>query len=312
MARHADIVLPCTTPAERDDLGIANDESHLFAMRRIVAPVGEARSDHAILAGIAAALGFARAFTEGRDEMGWVRHLYAQARSTVAARGMALPAFEDFWQCGDVRLPPPNRVPGFLEAFRADPLAARLATPSGRIELYSERIAGFGIPDCPGHAAWIPPAEWLGAGAATGFPLHLVSNQPRMRLHSQYDNGLASRAAKVAGREAIWMHPEDAAARGIVAGSVVRVWNERGACLAGAVLTDSMARGVVQLPTGAWFDPDADAGLDRHGNPNVLTLDKGTSGLAQGPVAHSALVQVEAFGDPPPVRAFDPPEMQPA
>jgi biotin/methionine sulfoxide reductase len=137
-----------------------------------------------------------------------------------------------------------------------------------------------------------------------------VSNQPRLRLHSQYDNGSASRAAKVAGREAMWLNPADAAARGIAAGDVVRVFNDRGACLAGAVITDSIAPGCVQLPTGAWYDPAEPGGLDRHGNPNVLTLDKGTSGLAQGPVAHTALVQVERFnGEPPAMRAFDPPAL---
>lgn len=307
LARHADIVLPCTTPAERNDLGIAADESHLFAMRRIVAPVGEARSDHAILAAIAAELGFEAAFREGRDEMGWVRHLYAEARARVAARGMALPEFERFWQDGHARLPPPNRVPNLFEAFRADPRAAPLATPSGRIELFSERLASFGNADCPGHAAWIPPAEWLGAEAAQRFPLHMLSNQPRLRLHSQYDNGTASRAAKVLGREPIYMHPDDAAERGIAHRSLVRVFNDRGACLAGAVLTGALARGVVQLATGAWFDPDEEAALDRHGNPNVLTLDKGTSGLAQGPIAQTALVQVEPWHDAPPVRAFEPP-----
>jgi biotin/methionine sulfoxide reductase len=306
LARHADIVLPCTTPAERNDLGIANDESHLVAMKRIVAPVGAARSDHEILTAIAAELGFADAFTEGRDEMGWVRHLYTEARARVAARGLALPDFDRFWEEGGARLPPPNRVPNLFEAFRADPQAAPLATPSGRIELFSARIAGFGIADCPGHAAWIPPAEWLGAEAARDYPLHLLSNQPRLRLHSQYDNGKASRAGKVAGREPIYMHPADAAARGIADRSLVRVRSARGACLAGAVLTDTLARGVVQLATGAWFDPDG-AAPERHGNPNVLTLDKGTSGLAQGPIAQTALVEVEPWAEAPEVRAFDPP-----
>jgi biotin/methionine sulfoxide reductase len=310
LARHADIVLPCTTPAERNDLGIANDEAHLFAMRQLVAPVGEARSDHAILAAIAREMGFAQAFTEGRDEMGWVRHLYAEARARVAARGMALPEFEAFWDAGHHRLPPPNHVPNLFEAFRADPLAAPLATPSGRIELYSARIAGFGLADCPGHAAWIPPAEWLGAESARDFPLHLLSNQPRMRLHSQYDNGKASRAAKVRGREPIYMHPADAAARGIADRSLVRVRSARGTCLAGAVLTQTLARGVVQLATGAWFDP-AD-GMDLHGNPNVLTLDKGTSGLAQGPIAQTALVEVEPWAEAPETRAFTPPTIEDA
>ena len=308
LARHADIILPCTTPAERNDIGIAGDEAHLFAMRQLVEPIGEARSDHAILAGIAAELGIERAFTEGLDEMAWLRRMYAEARQRAAAHDLDLPEFHEFWARGEIRLPPPTRRRNFLEAFRGDPGGAPLATPSGRIELFSETIAGFGLADCPGHATWIEPAEWL--GRADRHPLHLISNQPRMRLHSQYDNGRASRAAKVAGREAIWLHPDDAAARGITPGSVVRVFNDRGACLAGAVITDSVARGCVQLPTGAWYDPAEPGGLDRHGNPNVLTLDKGTSGLAQGPVAHTALVELALFvGEAPPVRAFDPPAL---
>ncbi len=311
LARHADIVLPCTTPAERNDLGIAADEAHLFAMRRLVAPVGFARSDHDIFTGIAVQLGVDQAFTAGRDEMGWVQHLYAQARLRVAERGLALPEFDEFWQRGEFRLPPPNRVPNLLEAYRADPAAAPLATPSGRIELFSERIAGFDLPDCPGHATWLEPAEWLGGTQAQRFPLHLLSSQPRMRLHSQYDNGIASRNAKVAGREPVLINPSDAAARGIVPGMVVRVFNDRGACLAGVVLTDSVAPGIVQLATGAWFDPaepGTQGALDRHGNPNMLTLDKGTSGLAQGPSAQTALVEIAPFiGAPPAVGAFDPP-----
>jgi biotin/methionine sulfoxide reductase len=68
---------------------------------------------------------------------------------------------------------------------------------------------------------------------------------------------------------------------------------------------------VVVLPTGAWYDP-AEPGvpgtLELHGNPNVLTLDKGSSRLAQAPVAHSCLVEVERFaGEAPRVAAFDPP-----
>ncbi len=306
LARHADIILPCTTPAERNDIGIAGDEGHLFAMRQLVDPIGQARSDHAILSAIAEELGFGAAFTEGLDEMGWLRRMYAEARQRAAAHALDLPEFEEFWARGDIRLPAPAQRRNFLGEFRA---GARLATPSGKLELHSAAIEGFALADCPGHAQWIEPAEWLGGSQAARFPLHLISNQPRMRLHSQYDQGRASRAAKVAGREAIWLHPDDAAARGIVAGMVVRVFNDRGACLAGAIITDSIAQGCVQLPTGAWYDPEAPGGLDRHGNPNVLTLDKGTSGLAQGPIAHSALVEVEPAAAAPPVRAFDPPEI---
>ena len=123
-------------------------------------------------------------------------------------------------------------------------------------------------------------------------------------------SGLAS---KIAGREPILLNPEDAATRGIGAGDVVRVFNERGACLAGAVLTTEVMTGVVQLATGAWYDP-ADPNerqpLDRHGNANVLTVDKGSSSLAQAPIAHSALVEVELFaGEPPPVGITSPPKI---
>jgi biotin/methionine sulfoxide reductase len=93
----------------------------------------------------------------------------------------------------------------------------------------------------------------------------------------------------------------------------VRVFNDRGACLAGAVLDPNLRRSVVQLSTGAWWDPVTPgdpAALDRHGNPNVLTLDKGTSRLAQGPSAQTTLVELERFdGPPPPVLAFAPPEL---
>jgi len=68
--------------------------------------------------------------------------------------------------------------------------------------------------------------------------------------------------------------------------------NARGACLAELQISDSIRPGVIQIATGAWLDPDGS--LCRRGNPNTLTLDKGTSRLAQGPVAHSCLVRIEA------------------
>jgi biotin/methionine sulfoxide reductase len=109
------------------------------------------------------------------------------------------------------------------------------------------------------------------------------------------------------------MHPDDAARRGLAAGDVARVCNDRGACLAGVRVDAGVRRGVVVLPTGAWYDP-LEPGkigtLDKHGNPNVLTLDKGSSKLTQGCSAQTALVEVEKFtGELPPVTAFDPPAL---
>jgi biotin/methionine sulfoxide reductase len=145
---------------------------------------------------------------------------------------------------------------------------------------------------------------------AESYPLHLVSSQPRDRLHSQMDHGPVSANAKVAGREAIAINPADAKARGIGDGDVVRVHNLRGACFAGAIVTDAVCAGVVRLSCGAWYDPAADGEQPDcvHGNPNVLTRDQGTSRLGQGPSSATALVEVERWTGPlQPVSAFVPP-----
>ena len=103
------------------------------------------------------------------------------------------------------------------------------------------------------------------------------------------------------------MHPEDADMRGLKTGDLVRAFNDRGACLAGIVVDPAMRPAVVQMSTGAWYDPD-ETGLCKHGNPNVLTRDKGTSKLGQGPSAHSCLIEVELFtGSAPSVTAHAPP-----
>jgi len=137
--------------------------------------------------------------------------------------------------------------------------------------------------------------------------LHCIANQPTPRLHGQLDGGGHSQKSKVAGREPIRIHPVDAAARGIADGDVVRVFNDRGACLAGVIVTDEVRERVVNLSTGAWYDPTED-GTCAHGNVNVLTTDRGASRLSQGSTGQHALVQIERFeGTPPPVRAFTPP-----
>jgi biotin/methionine sulfoxide reductase len=271
-----------------------------------------ARDDYEIFAGLAARLGIEDSFTEGRTARQWVEHLYSLTRQHAEARGVELPAFDVFWEEGEALLPADDRPREWpLERFRADPVSHRLPTPSGRVELTSERIVGFGYPDCPGHPVWLEPIEWLGGEQSARFPLHLLTNQPRARLHSQHDQGAASQATKVGGREPVRIDPETAEARGIAAGDIVRIFNERGACLAGAVICDSLLPGVLQMSTGAWYDPvepgDPNS-LDVHGNPNVVTLDVGTSRLAQGPSAQTVLVDIERYDDePPPVRAFEPP-----
>ena len=307
-ARQADFVLPVTTTLEREDLGGGRRDTHLIAMHQATDPIGEARDDYAIFAALADRLGFGEQFTEGRTPREWIVHLYEEWRAKL---NVDFPKFEDFWAAGELELPSgPERFTLF-EEFRADPEAAPLRTPSGKIELYSATVAGFGYEDCPGHPVWLESDEWHGSPAAQRFPLILIANQPSTRLHSQLDVGDVSRAAKVAGREAVRLNPEDAASRGIADGDVVRIYNDRGACLAGAVLSDDVRRGVIQLPTGAWYDPSPEEpGLCLHGNPNAVTADVPSSRLSQGCTGQHALVQVKRFdGDPPQVTVTEPPNL---
>ena len=310
VARHADIVLPATTTFERNDIGGSSRDRFLFAMHRAIAPVGGARNDVDIFGDLAARLGHEAHFREGRDESAWLRHLYDQTRSGAAAVGVTLPEFEAFWAKGHVELPLPQHEFVLFENFRRDPEAHPLATPSGRIEITSQAVAQFGYADCPAHPTWIEPLEWLGAVAAGRHPLHLVSSQPADKLHSQYDPGTVSSDIRIQGRTRLRMHPGDAAQRRLASGDLVRVFNDRGATIAAVVADESVREGVVILPTGAWFDPAGDGTLDRHGNPNVLTRDAGTSRLAQGSSAMSTLVEVERWvGEVPAVGVFEPPQI---
>jgi len=298
-ARRADIVLPATTTLERNDIGGSSRDRFILAMHRAIAPVGEARNDFEIYRDLAARAGHEEAFSDGLDESAWLRRIYQGIVDKSAHQGLTLPGFDEFWQTGHIEFPAPAEHFVLFDAFRRDPVAHPLKTPSGKIEVFSETIAGFGYDDCPPHASWLPPKEWLGAQEAVLAPLHLITNQPGDKLHSQMDAGSVSLADKINGRAPIFLHPEDASARGIHDGDIVRVFNERGACLAGAVVTAGLVKQVVVMPTGAWFDPQSPA-LERHGNPNVLTMDTGTSQLAQAPSALSALVEVALWHDPVP------------
>ncbi len=312
-AKHADIVLPATTSLERDDIGSTGRDRYMIAMKKAVEAPGEARDDYAIFAEISRRIGTHRAYTENRDAAQWLRYLYEASRERADRYGIELPGFDDFWANGYFEVPRPAEPHVMLGDFRADPHGCPLPTPSGRIELFSERIASFGYADCPGHPAWFEPVEWLGDNALR-YPLHLISSQPATKLHSQYDHGIISRERKIHGREPIRMHPDDAAARGLQAGDIVRVFNDRGQCLAGVRIEPGLKRGVAQMSTGAWYDPlvPGEIGtLDKHGNPNVLTIDKGTSKLAQGASAHTCLVEIERYeGELPPITAFDPPPFE--
>ncbi len=316
-ARHADIVLPCTSAYERNDMDMASDVSgrYLLAMKQVIPPVGEARNDFDIFASLCAHAGKdkERAFTEGRPEMEWLKSFYDVAQGRARARGLAMPDFGTFWQGqGWVEFPVPPAARDYVRyrEFREDPGRRALGTPSGRIEIYSQAIERMRYDDCPPHPAWMEPLERAGAPGAK-FPLHIASNHSSLRLHSQLCGTSLRQDYAVAGREPCLINPADAGKRGIADGDVVRVFNDRGQILAGAVVTDDVMEGVVVVHEGGWYDP-AEPGkpntLDRYGDVNVLTPDIGTSKLAQGNCGHTCIGEVEKYeGAAPAVGVFTAP-----
>jgi len=312
LAKRSDIVLPCTTQLERRDLMMTPRDPYVVAMEAVVPPHGQARDDYTILSQIARRIGVEQAFTEGRSCEDWLRWLYNESRERAATYDITLPDYEGFTAKRWHYIDPLHPGSGALAEYRKAPEATPLTTPSQRIEICSAHIAGIRTTDVLSHPAWYPPSEWLGSTTAH-HRFHLISGQPADKLHSQLDHGSESRAAKSKGRTPVDLNPSDAKSLGIVDGDLLRVFNDRGACLVSARLNTSIMQGCVAISTGAWLDAERQADgtlICRNGNPNTLTRDQGTSELAQGPTAHSCLVGIEKFLDQSgPTRAYSPPEI---
>jgi biotin/methionine sulfoxide reductase len=308
LARHADIILPTSTSLERNDISIKHWDQTISPMHKAIDPIGDSKSDYDIFSGIASKLNIEKKFTEGRNEDEWLRYLWNQARDSASKANFNLPEFDKFWKGGFQEVLSPKKQTILMEDFRKDPIKNPLPTPSGKIEIFSQTISDFNYKDCPGHPVWLEQDEWLGSVLTKDYPLQLISGQPANKLHSQLDNGSESLKDKIQGREPIKINPKDALSRGLKNGDIVEVYNKRGKCLAGVTISNEVMKGVVFLPVGAWYDPIEDGSFCVHGNPNVLTKDKGTSSLSQGPSAHSTLVEVKKYLlDLPPINIFTKP-----
>lgn len=313
-ARHADIVLPAATAFEHADITNIGTYSNdgIVAMQQAIEPQWESKSDYWIFSQLAERLGCQEAFTEGLDEMGWIRRLYGDAQKMGERIGVKLPNFEDFWKKGYVLFDVREKDRKFVafEDFRKDPKAHSLDTESGLIQLYSPQIAGYKYADCLGHPSYFVPSEGVNT-KTQDTPLALMACKSRYRMHSQLDGTTSHHFANIEDREPCWINPADAKTRGIESGDVVLVRNKRGALLAGAYVTDRVMPGVVVVHHGAWFAPMDVNGrrIDVHGNSNTLTMDVPTSSLACGNIASTALVEVEKWkGELPRVYVYDQPE----
>ena len=310
LAKRSDIVLPCTTPLERSDIMMTPRDPYVVSMSKLVEPYGKAKNDFEIFAGIAKKMNLEEKFTEGRNQEQWQKWIYTQSFERAAAADIEMPSYEKFRKDEWFKIQDSPKPTLMLEDFRKNPIKNSLTTPSGKIEIFSQTVADFGYEDCPGHPVWIEPCEWLGQKNKK-YPIHLISNQPKNKLHSQMDHGNYSKSFKIKNREPVEINPIDAEKRGLRNGDIVKLFNDRGACLAGVIIEKKVMPGVAQISTGAWYDPqypNKPNSICKHGNPNVLTRDEGTSKLGQGPIAHSCLVEIESYNDKlPEVTAHEPP-----
>jgi len=288
--RAADIVLPIACLFERND--ITQFWRYIVYQHKIVEPVGEARTDFEIFKGLSKRLGFYDRHIMGMEsEDAWLRKLFSMSDVKMT--------YDEFRKAGIYKLPVNETPYVAFEDFRRDPKANPLKTPSGKFEIYSETIANYKYADCPPTPQWIEPFEWLGSTKTAQFPLHIVNKHPRFRRHSSYDNVQSlHQYSKINGHEPIYLHPADAAERGIATGDIVRVFNDRGSVLCGAMVTMNMRQHVVLIEEGSWYsptEPGKPGSLDRGGCASTLTAQRGTSQLAQGPVCHDSLVQIEKY-----------------
>jgi len=294
-ARYADLVLPACTQFETwgvEDGWKYGDE--VILQPKLVEPPGECRSDYRICADIAHRLGIGEAYTEGRDEKAWVDFCLDVLRST---RFPGLPGLDEFVERNlGAWVTPVTRAAVAFEDFRRDPEKHPLPTPSGKIEIFSRQLHDLDRPeDIPAIPKYIPEWENPFENQAGGgkFPLQAIGHHSLARVHSTHDNNDWLREAFP---HSIFIHPFDAAERGIHEGEPVRVWNTRGELIIGARITPRILPGVVDIPQGAWWSP-GEGNVDLGGNINVLTSERWTP-FAFGTSQHTIMVQVEKVDSP--------------
>ncbi|MFC1869398.1 molybdopterin-dependent oxidoreductase [Thermodesulfobacteriota bacterium] len=303
----ADLVLPVSTKFEQAD--IACDECGgqyqiVIDEKKCIAPLGESKSDFEIVCLIAERLGMLEKFTQGKSEEDWIRLGFDTS-------GIAdLVTWEEFREKGYYVVPTDpdwkQHSPGMRD-FYEDPDNNPLTTPSGKMEIYSQRLADNfpGDQERPPYPKWVPCGEThqesLQCDRAKTYPLIIVSNHPRWSVHSQHEDITwirEIRTCKIKGPDGylyhtIWIHPEDAAKRGIEDGDVVTVYNERGAVLCGAYVTERIMPGVVSSDHGAKYDPIVPGELDRGGANNTISPHNITSKNVTGMATSGFLVEVE-------------------
>jgi anaerobic selenocysteine-containing dehydrogenase len=261
-ADYADILLPATTQLEHHDVHKSYGHLYVLANSPAIAPVGESLPNSEVFRRLAQRMGYDEPCFRDSDE----------DICRTALNGTT--DWEALKRNGWERLPVAARFAPFAQGG--------FPTPSGKCELYSDSLAKQGIDPLPFYN---PPTEVDNAELAKKFPLAFLSPPARHFLNSSFANMVRFREFE---REPhLDLHPDDAAARGIADGDLVRVFNDRGSYRVKARINGKPRRGVVVAPSVWWkkFSPDGQ-------NANNVTSQH-TTDLGGGACFYDCRVQVE-------------------
>jgi len=304
----ADIILPISTLYEMDDIMTNSAQGvqfiNVLLQRQAIKPVGESKSDYEAVLEVAKKMGKYDEVTGGRTLEDWIKYTY---------EGIGLPEFiswDEFKEKQYFVFPVAedweDDPPGFRR-FYEDPEKYPLKTPSGKLEIYSERLAKH-FPDDKERQPipkWVEKSEThderISSKKAKKYPLLMMSNHGRWRMHAQCDDISWTReigTCKVKAwdgymYEPLWIHPSTAAARDIKDGDIVRAYNERGSVLGGAIVWERIKPGVVYMDHGARTDWIIPGELDRGGAINLISPNGIVSKHCPGMATSGYLVEVE-------------------
>jgi anaerobic dimethyl sulfoxide reductase subunit A len=274
-ARFADILLPTSTYMERNDLTTGGATPFYGYMGKVIDPLYESKSQLEIVCELGERLGVT-VYGEKKDEE-WVREMI---------KGSYVPDFDEFKEEGIYRVPLSEAQVAFKKEIE-DPLNNPFPTPSGKIEIYCQRLADMENPEIPPIPKYIETWESRHDALAKKYPLQLISSHCKRRAHSQFEN---VPWLKELSPQSLLVNNQDANERGIQDGDKVRVFNDRGQIIIPATTSHRIRPGIVDLPEGAWFRPNK-KGIDLGGCANVLT--RGARSPGGSTVHNTCLVQVE-------------------
>ena len=276
---YADYILPATTFLEHTDIQGAYGHYFVQLSQQAIAPPGEARQNVWLFGQLAQRMGFTEeCFRDTAvDIVKQALNLGADGHS--ANPGMEHITFEDLEREGHIPL-----------SFHCEPEArpflpytsGTVATPSGKIEFYSEELAAKGFDPLP---AFIPPVESRWGEGAKRYPLEFLGRKADNYMNTTFANLDGHRKMEARVNQRLEMHANDAEARGIKDGDAVRVWNDRGALTLTALVNGSVPAGVVAGRLDwAKLHPEG-------ANVNALTSERLTD-LGRAATFYSVLVEV--------------------